>query len=424
MPQPIASEGGERVVKTGESWFSIARDTLGYEATEPQVAAYAQEIARINGGLTLLRSNRTIRLPQTIVGENAAPTSEFMAAARGELADYKAGTFDPSGTTQAYGATQSTAASRPAGQSIYPTYDVRQTQAMGTTNPMLDAASRYADAGAGLRQAAAPSSANDRFRQGQYGAQFGRPSQNQSRLSATGNAGDFSGAINLARAALTPVFAPGSQEEAAFQSLQASLSRLRNDVWAAGASGVGRVGAMTNHDSFLTPSQPKNTGQSPTQPQTAGLTQQQQRGLEVAAQQYGGNLPSPQTQLAELNLSMAQGVLPPAIYATVAYGAGLTAEQLIARGYEFTNTGFWVYAQDDVDMLPEATSLFDNSPLNSGASYGINPGYYGAPLGLEPFGGFGGGGGDVNGGYSEGAYSSPYSGRAGSSNISWRIGIS
>lgn len=406
----IPSEGGEHLVKTGESWFSIARQQLGGEANESQVAAYAQEIARVNGGLTVLRSNRTIRLPQTVVGENARPTTEFMAAARGELSSYRAGTFDPTGEALApVGASQNTVATPPRnGQSIYPSHPTRQpTVATPTGFGGQLVNGRYIEAGARPIQTGLPS--------GGAGAS-GVAQPDYSRGGQTGNVGSMQGLQNLVRGALTPVFAPGSPEDRAFQSLQSSLSQMRE----ANLQNTRNQTANARIDEiFGTRQSQQQPSQTSRQMTGANMTQEQLRGMQIAAQQHGGNLPSPQTQLAELSYAMAQGSLPPAIYATVAYGAGLSAEALIARGYEFTNTGYWVYAQDDIeeDFLPETQGLFDSSPMGSG----INPGYYGAPLGLEEYSY---GGGDVNGGWTPGAYSNPYSGRVGSSNISWRIGIS
>lgn len=73
-------------VKSGESWFSIARSKLGKGANESQVAAFAQSLANANGGMGVLRGGAKIKIPGAAVSENAAPTMGFWNAAMAQSA--------------------------------------------------------------------------------------------------------------------------------------------------------------------------------------------------------------------------------------------------------------------------------------------------------------------------------------------------
>ena len=420
MPQPIASEGGERVVKTGESWFSIARDELGYEATAPQVAAYAQEIARINGGLDVLRSNRTIRLPQTIVGENAAPTSEFMAAARGQLQDYKDGRFDPfaedgikrgEGTALGNRLPLGTARYTPFSQSpLKNNAAVPAATGAPRGNTMMDAAARYADAGANLP---IDTSSNDRFRQGARGAQYGEfnPSQAQRppRVSTAGaHAGDPIG------------------PRAALAVLRDVLGRAR-DVLGRGDTGVRlQSPSIVQGSPVPFPQAP----QAQTVPQSAGASgqviprmppQSQLTNPPSGVDLIGARLTA--LSFAEMDAAANYGDIgaalqyrPNFITDQTRAQMGVSPYDMSAIGYIQTANGAWVNDPNAILALSEAAQAV------SAPSYGINPGSYGEPYGLEPFVRRGGVGETGSAAFRPEYYNDPYA-PSGSRNMGWRIGF-
>lgn len=75
-------------VRYNDSPFSIARQLLGPNALESQVAAYAQQIAYANGGkLQSLKVGETLRIPGALVDRDARATPKFMA----DAANYRPG---------------------------------------------------------------------------------------------------------------------------------------------------------------------------------------------------------------------------------------------------------------------------------------------------------------------------------------------
>jgi len=79
----------QRTVTHGESYWSIARDQLGSNASSSQVGALAEAIAASNGGLGVLRSGATITIPNVRVSEDARPSVGFMEGANALTKGYQ-----------------------------------------------------------------------------------------------------------------------------------------------------------------------------------------------------------------------------------------------------------------------------------------------------------------------------------------------
>lgn len=413
MP-PIQVQSSEKVVRTGESWFSIARQQLGEQATGTQVAAFAQELANVNGGLGVLRSGRTIRIPGVQVSQEAAPSKSFMDAANALTASYKTGGAPAPGTAPGTSAlpqsplypkfqhTPQTPLSAITGSGAQGQQTAPRGQSLGFGGQMVGG--RYAEAGLSPSPTVAPTSTPAGTPSTPRSAATGLTDPSHIYVRGRGTPGasfsnlfkpEFLGFVENFAARIGEYIA-SAREYGATSGRTQAIAQARGQSSGTYATYVGGS------------SQQPSAAQS--QPQTP-----RQAAQAVVKPYEGGE--TYRMELSELRAELAVGAKPVAISTIAAYGAGLTPQQLVASGYEFTSTGYWVLSSE-IDIL-DPTGLVETVLGSDAPTSETYYGSYGSPYGVEMLGGSYSGGPDVNGGYTPNPAYNP----GGNVQSSWRIGF-